>query len=50
MKPRRVIVTIEVTTADPVKDIKNDILQNFTAGTQDVVHQVQVNVVKKEKK
>lgn len=49
MKERRVVVTIELTTDAPIKSLKDACKDYFTLGG-DIVHQVQVNVIKKEKK
>ena len=49
MKPRRVIVTIEMTTCNQTKDIRDYFLQ-FDPWEGCEVHQVQVNVIKPEKK
>lgn len=46
MKPRRVIVTIEMTTSAPIKEIKKDYADNYL----DIIHQIQVNVVKADAK
>jgi hypothetical protein len=46
MKPRRVIVTIEMTTGAPIAALKAE----FKAGARfaEIIHQVQVNVVKQQ--
>jgi hypothetical protein len=49
MKPRRVIVTIEMTTSVSLKEIKSNYSQSTPGGWDDKVHQVQVNVIKDKK-
>lgn len=46
MKPRRVIVTIELTTAVSVKNLKHEYLSACIFYPEEKVHQVQVNIVK----
>ena len=48
MKPRRVIVTIELTTPASVKELKYS--YSFPEMFDELIHQVQVNVVKEPKK
>lgn len=48
MKPRKVVVTIEMETDEPIKDIKQDIFEGLD-GFGFEIKQVQVNVIKKEK-
>lgn len=47
MKARRVVITIELTTDASIKYIKEECNRYFAFGG--IVHQVQVNVIKKEK-
>jgi hypothetical protein len=52
MKYRKVIVTIELSTIMPIKGIKDfyKCVENTPLYGDDIVHQVQVNVVKPLKK
>lgn len=47
MKPRKVLIEIEMTTADEIVNLKKDIWEQFAWGS-DKIHRVKVSV-KKEK-
>jgi hypothetical protein len=44
MKPRRVVVTIEMTTSDTVDALKRDYM--YTSGPCETIHKVSVKLVK----
>jgi hypothetical protein len=49
IKPRKVVVTIEMTSTMSIKDLKTEYSYMHCVGI-DKIHQVQVNVIKEEKK
>jgi hypothetical protein len=48
MKQRRVVITVEVTTSAPAKELKS--YYAIPCKLDDKIHQIQVNVIKEEKK
>jgi hypothetical protein len=48
MKPRKVVVTLEIETDVPIKELKTYYYEDYWSRI--TVNQVQVNVIKEEKK